>query len=238
MSKLTDFKLLSFDVYGTLIDWETGIMEAVQLLLQKSNKTDLDKRFILRKCSLLQRPVQKQNPNMIYSELLTSIYPQLAEELGCEKPSEEECKAFGDSVGKWPAFPDSVSALHRLHKYYKLVVLSNVDNISFAASNSGPLQNVPFDAVLTAQDIGSYKPNHNNFEYMLREVKQRFGIEKAQVLQTAQSQFHDHRPAKELGITSSWIARYGSTGEDDVFNWKFSSLGEMADAVEKEAGES
>ncbi|KAF2248290.1 HAD-like protein [Trematosphaeria pertusa] len=149
----------------------------------------------------------------------------------------EESKAFGDSVGKWPVFPDTVEALKRLSKVYKLVVLSNVDNTSFSASNAGPLQGFQFDAALTAQDIGSYKPDLKNFEYMLKEVKERFGVEKEQVLQTAQSQFHDHHPSKEIGLKSCWIYRPGAimgNREDPVWDWKFDTLGEMADAVEKE----
>lgn len=127
--------------------------------------------------------------------------------------------------------------MRRLSKTYKLVVLSNVDNDSFAAGNAHGLSGFKFDAVYTAQDVGSYKPDHKNFEYMLARVKEQFGIEKAQVLQTAQSQFHDHHPAKEMGIKSAWIYRPGAVmgnREDPVFNWKFDTLEEMADAVDKE----
>jgi 2-haloalkanoic acid dehalogenase type II len=238
MSKLTDFKLLSFDVYGTLIDWETGAFEALQPILQKNGKTDVDKKQAMDTCSKLQRPIQNETPGILYSELLTQIHPELVQSLGCAPPTEDESKAFGGSVGQWPAFPDSVSALYRLKKFYKLVVLSNVDNKSFAASNGGPLEGFPFDAVLTAQDIGSYKPDLKNFEYMFKEVKQRFGVERDEVLQTAQGQYHDHHPARKLGMKSSWIARYGSVleGHDsEVYTWKFDSLAEMADAVDKEA---
>jgi FMN phosphatase YigB (HAD superfamily) len=155
MSKLTDFKLLSFDVYGTLIDWERGFLIALQPLLERSGKTDLDPKEILKQCGALESPQQKETPNMVYSQLLTTIYPKLAEKLGLETPTAEESKVFGESVGKWPAFPDTVEALKRLQKHYKLVVLSNVDNVSFSGSRDGPLEGFQFDAVLTAQDIGS-----------------------------------------------------------------------------------
>jgi 2-haloalkanoic acid dehalogenase type II len=162
----------------------------------------------------------------------------MCKDLELQTPTLEESNAFGFSVSKWPAFPDSVSALQRLSKHYKLVVLSNVDNDSFLANRQAPtgLQDFQFDAIYTAEDIGSYKPDLKNFEYMLAKVKQEFGVEKKDVLQTAQSQFHDH-PAKEMGMKSSWIYRPGAimgNRDDPVFTWKFDTLAEMADAVEKE----
>lgn len=238
MSKLTDFKLLSFDVYGTLVDWETGLVNAIKPVLERNGKGDLPKETILKACQKVESAQQKKTPDMIYSELLTTICPDLCKELDCAPPTPEESKAFGDSVGSWPAFPDTIEALQRLAKHYKLVVLSNVDNASFKASNAGPLQGFKFDAILTAQDIGSYKPNPRNFEHMLKYVKEHFGVEKAQVLQTAQSQFHDQEPCHKVGIKGAWIARYGATYgnvEEPIFDWKFSTLADMADAVEQEA---
>jgi 2-haloalkanoic acid dehalogenase type II len=240
MSKLTDFKLLSFDVYGTLIDWERGAINAFQPTLHRCNKTDLDPEHILQVMHSIEPEVEKQNPTLKYSEVLTKVHPLLCKELDLAAPSEEESQKFGGSVGEWPGFPDSVEALHRLSKVYKLVVLSNVDNESFKKGNAHGLQGFKFDAVYTAQDIGSYKPDHRNFEYMLKRVKEEFGAEKHEVLQTAQSQFHDHHPAKEMGIRSSWIYRPGAVmgnRKDPVYDWKFDTLGEMADAVEKELAE-
>jgi 2-haloalkanoic acid dehalogenase type II len=242
MSKLTDFRLLSFDVYGTLIDWEQGAYDALQPMLEKSGKSEIDPKHILKVLRDVQVLEQRNNPGQIYSELLTTIHPKVCKELGLQTPTEEESKKFGDSVPDWHAFDDSVEALKRLKKVYKMVVLSNVDNKSFAANNASEngLRNFEWDLVLTAQDIGSYKPSPKNFEYMLKQVKEKFGVEKAQVLQTAQSQFHDHHPAKDMGIKSSWIYRPGAimgNREDPVYNWKFDTLAEMADAVEKELAE-
>jgi len=237
MAKLTDFRLLSFDVYGTLIDHERGKLEALRPTLEKNNKTDLDPKLILKKCHDLEGAQQAKTPSMIYSELLETIHPELCESIGCAKPSIEESKAYGDSIGTWPAFPDTVEALKRLQKQYKLVVLSNVDNTSFSASNAGALENFKFDAVLTAQDIGSYKPDLRNFEHMLKHAKDKFGIERTEVLQTAQSQFHDHHPARKMGLKSTWIYRPGSimgNRDDPVWDWKFDTLADMADAVERE----
>jgi len=241
MSKLTDFKLLSFDVYGTLIDWERGAVAAMQPVLKKANKSDLDGNYILKVYHEVEAQQQRENKDRIYSDLLTANHPMLCEKLGLGKPTEEESKAFGASVGNWPAFPDSVSALQRLRKAgYKLVVLSNVDNISFSNTNAGPLEGFQFDAIFTAQDIGSYKPDPKNFEYLFKHVKEKFGIEKKDILQTAQSQFHDHHPAKDHGMKSSWIYRPGAivgNRDDPVYTWKFDTLADMAGAVEKESRE-
>jgi 2-haloalkanoic acid dehalogenase type II len=237
MSKLTDFKLLSFDVYGTLINWEAGLIKALEPALHKAHKTGIDHKHILKVCHALQVPEQKNNPTQRYSESLTSIHPRLCAELGLPEPTLSESQAFGASVPSWPAFPDTVAALQRLQKHFKLVILSNVDNASFAAANASSLENFRFDAIYTAEDIGSYKPSHRNFEYMLEKVKEEFGVQKHEVLQTAQSQFHDHHPAREMGIKSAWIYRPGAimgNREDPVYNWKFDELEDMADAVEEE----
>ena len=237
MSRLSDFRLLSFDVYGTLIDYESGILAALQPLLDANNAKDFPPRDLLKLHHELEAAQQVKTPEMPYHELLTTVYPQLAARLGFKEPSADESREFGQSIGKWSAFPDTVKALRRLSKYYKLVILSNVDRESFAASNSGPMEGFPFDLIITAQDVGSYKPDHRNFEYMLDKVRSHFGIEKHQVLQTAQSQFHDHHPAKELDIKSCWIVRPGAVmgnRDNPVFNWKFNELSDMADALEME----
>ncbi|KAH7134418.1 HAD-like domain-containing protein [Dactylonectria macrodidyma] len=240
MDRLSNFRLLSFDVYGTLIDWESGVLQGLQPLLD-SNGAKFSREHLLTVYNELERTQQAKTPAMKYSELLTTIHPEVAARLGLPKPSSEQDKAFGDTVGKWPAFPDTVDALRRLGKHYKLVVLSNVDITSFTATNAGPLAGVPFDLVITAQDAGSYKPDLRNFEHMLREVEAKFGVKKAEVLQTAQSQFHDHQPAKNMGIRSSWIERPGAimgNTEDPVFDWKFDTLKDMADALDKELEDS
>ncbi|KAA8641284.1 hypothetical protein EYZ11_002447 [Aspergillus tanneri] len=236
MSRLSDYCLLAFDVYGTLVNWEGGILAAIQPILTQHN-VSVSKEDILQTFQDLEHDQQTQTPDLVYSDLLATIYPPLLQKLGLPTPTAEESKSFGESVGNWPAFPDTVDALRRLSKHYKLVVLSNVDRASFAKTNAGSLQDVPFDLVLTAQDIGSYKPDRRNFEYMLRAVEEKFGVEIGQVLQTAQSQFHDHYPAKKAGIKSVWIVRPGAIigrVEEEVYDWKFDTLGEMADALERE----
>jgi 2-haloalkanoic acid dehalogenase type II len=237
MSRLTDFRLLCFDVYGTLIDWEAGLIKALRPLLEANNRSDITQERLLGVYHEIESNQRRKTPGMAYSDMLSTIYPQLAEALGLEPPSDEDSRVFGQSAGTWPAFPDTVGALRRLSKHYKLVVLSNVDRQSFAASNAGPLQGFPFDLVITAQDVGSYKPDLKNFETMLDKVKAELGIEKPQILQTAQSQHHDHQPARKMGIKSVWIVRPGAlmgNTDKEMFDWKFDTLGDMAEAVEKE----
>ncbi|KAF1970783.1 HAD-like protein [Bimuria novae-zelandiae CBS 107.79] len=237
MSKLTAFKLLACDVYGTLIDYERGLLASLQPSLQKASKTEIDPKRILQTCGSIFGEAQKENSRQKYSELLAACHPKILKELGLSEPAPEESRAFGASVGTWPAYEDSVSALRRLKKTFKMVVLSNVDNESFKANNANSLDSFEWDLVLTAEDIGSYKPDHRNFEYMFKEVKEKLGVERHEVLQTAQSQLHDHHPAKELGLKSAWIYRPGQimgNRNDPVYTWKFDQLEDMANQVDKE----
>ena len=148
----------------------------------------------------------------------------------------DECLAYGNSIKDWPAFPDSAEALAYLKKHYKLVILSNVDNESFAASNKK--LGVTFDAVYTAEDIGSYKPASRNFDYMLDKLKT-LGLEKGDILHTAESLFHDHRPANDQGLANCWIFRrfdkegFGATmnpGVMPTYDFRFTSMAELAAA--------
>ncbi|KFH43914.1 hypothetical protein ACRE_053110 [Hapsidospora chrysogenum ATCC 11550] len=228
-------------------NWESGIVAGLQPLLRSNNaETSFSREQLLRTYAECEKAQQTATPDMPYSQLLATVLPHVASRLGLSTaPTAEQCAAFGASVGSWPAFPDTVDALQRLGRRYKLVVLSNVDRSSFERTLAGPLRDVRFDAVITAQDVGSYKPDPRNFAYMLREARDRFGVPQARVLQTAQSQFHDHRPARRAGIKSCWIVRPGAVigdakGGDDadaVYDWKFNTLGDMADALEAELAE-
>ncbi|KAI1077830.1 haloacid dehalogenase [Whalleya microplaca] len=241
MASLKDFRVLSFDVYGTLIDWETGVLAALQPLLSAHPATaDIPRAQLLSHLHELCTAQQLATPELPYADLLSTVHPQLAARLGLNDPPPPpaQSQAFGASVGDWPAFPDTVAALRRLAARYKLVVLSNVDRASFGRTCAGPLAGAPpFDLVVTAQDVGAYKPSPRNFEAVLGAVRERFGAERAQVLVTAQSQFHDHHPARALGLRSAWIVRPGAVmgnREEEVWDWRFDTLGDMADAVEAE----
>src|SRR5262249_7551628 len=163
---LGDFKVLTFDCYGTLIDWETGILRALGPLRAKLSR-DISDEIALETFARHESAQEAETPAMVYSELLSVVHRRLARELQV-KASEAEHLAFGQSVGDWPAFPDSTSALRYLKHHYKLVILSNVDRASFVRSNRR--LEVEFDAVYTAEDIGSYKPNPKNFAFMLEKL--------------------------------------------------------------------
>lgn len=229
--KLSDFKALTFDCYGTLIDWESGMVDALGPLISRMKKT-LPRDSILEAHARHESFQQVCTPAMKYSDLLAVVYKRLAEEWSLTA-SWDECRAYGDSVRDWPAFPDSVESLAYLKKHYKLVILSNIDNASFAPSNQ--CLQVVFDAVYTAQDIGSYKPSDRNFDYMIAKL-QSLGIAKSEILHTAESLFHDHAPANRHGLASCWIYRrhdqqgFGATmnpGATPKYNFRFHSMADM-----------
>lgn len=237
MSRLSDYRVLTFDCFGTIVDWEKGCLDNLQPLLD-ANNASFSREHLLTVYHECEASQQAKTPDMPYDQVLATIHPQIAAKLSLAAPTAEQSAAFGASVGSWPAFPDSVDALRRLGKHFKLVILSNVDRASFARTNAGPLQGLPFDLIITAQDVGSYKPDLRNFEYMIREVGEKFGADKGQIIQTAQSQYHDHHPAKKMGIKSSWIVRPGAVmgnRAEEIYDWKFDTLGEMADALEAES---
>jgi len=232
--KLTDFRALTFDCYGTLIDWETGMVEGLEPLVANV-KRDLSRDDILEAHARHESSQQLQTPSMLYRNLLPIVYRRLAEEWGVSV-SWEECVDYGQSVKNWPAFSDSVDALRYLKQHYKLVILSNVDNESFAASNE-KLQ-VEFDAIYTAEDVGSYKPSDRNFDYMLEKLET-IGVAKQAILHTAESMFHDHGPANRHGLASCWIYRrhdqqgFGATmnpGDMPRFDFQFNSMADLANA--------
>ena len=232
--KLTDFKVLTFDCYGTLIDWESGMIEGLKPLTSKLGR-ELSRNEILEAHARHESSQQLQTPAKTYSELLAIVYKRLAEEWDASV-SIEECLAYGQSVKNWPAFSDSAGALQYLKKHYKLVILSNVDNVSFAASNKK--LEVAFDAIYTAEDCGSYKPSDRNFDYMLEKLKS-LGVEKNEILHTAESMFHDHAPANRHGLASCWIYRrfeqdgFGATmnpGEMPKYDFRFNSMADLVKA--------
>jgi 2-haloacid dehalogenase len=232
--KLTDFKALTFDCYDTLIDWESGMVEALKPLTSRVTR-ELSRNDILEAHARHESAQQLQTPGKAYRDLLPIVYKRLAEECGAWG-SWEECVAYGRSVRDWPAFMDSAGALQYLKKHFKLVILSNVDNENFAGSNK-KLQ-IEFDAIYTAEDVGAYKPSDKNFEYMLTKLKT-LGIEKHEILHTAESMFHDHGPANRHGLASCWIYRrfdqdgFRATmhpGEMPKYEFRFNSMADLVKA--------
>jgi 2-haloacid dehalogenase len=200
--RLDDFSALTFDCYGTLIDWEGGMLAALRPWFRE-RRADLNDAALLEAYARIEHRLQATHPAMLYRDLLRQVHLDLAREFALS-PDEAEAGRFAASIRDWPAFSDSVEALRYLKRHYKLVILSNVDRASFAGSNER--LGVVFDAIVTAEDVGSYKPNPRNFEALLKKMSE-LGVPKEKILHTAQSLFHDHVPAKAIGLASAWISR-------------------------------
>ncbi|KAI1184089.1 HAD-superfamily hydrolase [Nemania serpens] len=254
-TSLAAFTALSFDVYATLIDWESGISTALRPLdarLPDAHPMKNEMKGLLGLFTHFEGLLEHRFPDMLYTQILGEVYEEMAKALGVSpdpaSPSsatmQEEKSAFGNSVGAWPAFPDTVEALRTLAKRYKLIVLSNVDKAAFEKTRTGPLQGVEFAAVYTAQEIGSYKPDLRNFEWMIEHAERDLGARRDGFLHVAQALKHDHVPAKKAGLKSCWIERGGDDAaiggrledlKDEVeLAYRFKTLGDLATAVEQD----
>ena len=236
--RLTDFKALSFDCYGTLIDWETGLSAALAPLAGRAGKPVDDEA--LASFGTLESAVQAAHPGWLYPAVLAEVHRRLAERWQVARDSAEEA-AFAASVGDWPAFADTPAALFYLKRHFRLIVLSNIDKRSFALSNLR--LGVEFDRILTAEEIGSYKPDPRNFEFLVGRLAED-GISKDEILHVAQSLFHDHVPANRIGLASAWIDRRSGRGggatpvpdEGVHYDFRFETLQQLADAHRAELG--
>ena len=237
--RLTDFEILSFDCYGTLIDWETGIWAALQPLLSRGSGRAVGREQALQAFAAHESRLERERADLLYPEVLAQVHADIAAGFGL-RSSPALDQEFGGSVPSWPPFPDSAEALRSLQEHFKLVILSNVDRSSFAASQRR--LGIEFDAVYTAQDIGSYKPSLANFEYLIEGVKRDFGCGSETILHTAQSLYHDHVPARACGLANAWIDRQrlsengnrGATAAPDrrpEVDYRFFSMAELAAAV-------
>lgn len=234
---LTEFKALSFDCYGTLIDWEAGLA-AVLTPWAREQGLDLSVEELLLAYSSQEAAVAAEKPFRLYPDVLATAFVRTGAALGREV-SDEWAQRLGDSVPDWPAFPDSADALARLASRYQLIILSNVHRAGFAGSNRHLRGD--FAAVITAEDVGAYKPAENHFR-ALDATLDSLGVERSGLLHVAQSLFHDHVPAKREGLPSVWINRrrgkpgWGATPEPSgeySYDLEFGSMGEFADAVDK-----
>jgi len=231
--RLGDFSVLTFDCYGTLIDWESGIWQALQPLIARCRNAPAHDAA-LAAFGAAESAQERETPGLVYSKLLALVHRRLAETWGVAADA-TEAEAFGGSVGDWPAFPDSAAALGYLKRFYRLVILSNVDRAGFARSNLK--LGVAFDAVYTAEDIGSYKPDPRNFRYLLDRLAEQ-GHRPGDILHVAQSLYHDHAPANRAGLASAWVDRRrgaggGATPTADAavrYDFRFTSLAELAEA--------
>ncbi|WP_290060822.1 haloacid dehalogenase type II [Amycolatopsis solani] len=233
---LTNFTALSFDCYGTLIDWEAGIA-AVLSPWGAERGLGLSDEELLVAYAAHEAAVEREAPATRYPDVLAEAFRRTGAGLGADV-SDDWAARLGRSVPDWPAFPDSAAALARLAERYRLIILSNVHRDGFAGSNER-LRGT-FAAIITAEDVGAYKPAGNHFR-ALDETLPSLGVERGELLHVAQSLFHDHVPAKREGLPSVWINRrhdrpgWGATPAPDSawsYDLEVPSMAAFADAVD------
>jgi 2-haloacid dehalogenase len=223
-----EFRFLSFDCYGTLIDWETGILGALRPVFAAHGKQVPDPQILAAYAEREHRA--EQPPYRRYREILTSIVQELGLCFGFAAKAEEQA-ALPDSLAGWLPFPDTVAALRTLRKRYRLGILSNVDDDLFAAS--ARRLEVDFDLVITAQQVGAYKPSLLNFERMRSQILA-LGMEPKEWLHVAQSRPHDIVPARALGIPNVWVnrpVRYGASAVTEAAVEPDIEVGSLAELV-------
>jgi putative hydrolase of the HAD superfamily len=234
---LTRFRALSFDCYGTLIDWEAGLLAMLKPWAREQGVEASGETLLLAYADN-EAAAQRDTPSALYPDILATAFRSTGERLGAPV-SDEWARRLGDSVPDWPAFPDSPDALARLAGRYKLIILSNVHRAGFAGSNERLRGD--FAAIITAEDVGAYKPAENHFR-ALDAALPGLGVDRSELLHVAQSLFHDHVPAKREGLPSVWINRrhdrpgWGATSEpaeEWSYDLEFKSMGDFADAVEQ-----
>jgi 2-haloalkanoic acid dehalogenase type II len=233
--RITGFEALSFDCYGTLIDWEAGLL-AVLGPWAAERGLALSGERLLTEYAAAEAAAEADRPGALYPDVLAHSMRLLGERLGAEVTDAQAAHLAG-SVPDWPAFGDSRAALHALGGRYALIILSNVDRASFAGSNAR--LGVEFTSIITAQDVGSYKPSPRNFAALASEAS-RLGIGQGKLLHVAQSLFHDHVPAKRAGLPTVWINRrharpgWGATPQPPAPvtpDWEFPSMAAFAEAA-------
>jgi 2-haloacid dehalogenase len=198
MLNFAQYRLVSFDCYGTLIDWETGIFSALRPILAAHGKTIADAE-LLRLYAELESEAQ-QGEFHPYREVLQSVVRGFGKHSGFN-PTDSQIRSLPESLSNWPPFPDTIAALGKLKQRYKLAVISNVDDDLFAPT-ARRLQ-IPFDYVITAQQARAYKSSLQMFKL----AQQRTGVAPGQWLHVAQSVYHDVIPARSLGISTVWVNR-------------------------------
>ncbi|MEG4405458.1 haloacid dehalogenase type II [Microcoleus sp. MON2_D5] len=206
MLDFNQFEVVSFDCYGTLIDWERGILPALKQLLS-NREIDFSDDGILELFAAVESELENENHSYIkYREILQEIVKKFGKKLNFA-PTETEINCLVDSVKNWQPFPDTVAALEALKQKYKLAVISNIDDDLFA--ETAKHLKVEFDWLITAEQVRSYKPSTRNFEIALETM----GISADKLLHVAQSIYHDIVPATSMGISTVWVnRRHDKTG--------------------------
>jgi 2-haloacid dehalogenase len=194
------YSVITFDCYGTLINWETGILGVLRPLIKKYGR-NLSDAGILELYSTFEPQIQSSG-YMPYRQVLGEIVKRFGAKL-VFTPTQQEIDSLAESIRDWPPFPDTTAGLKKLKTKYKLAIISNIDDDLLA--HSLRLIGVPFDFLITAQQAKSYKPSHNNFNLALNKI----GLPKEKILHAAESLYHDVAPANELGIANVWVNRRG-----------------------------
>lgn len=236
--KLREFKILTFDVVGTLIDFEAGILDYVRPIAQRAG-VQLDDEAILHSYGKAEGIEHERTPGLPFPPMMAPAYRTMAAELGL--PADEATvEGFRLSIPAWPAFPDTVEALKRLRKHYRLVAMTNSDN--WALGHFARTMEQPFDDMVTAEDVGTCKPDPQFFAYA-RGRQSSHGYKLEDYLHVAQSQYHDIGVAKRLGYRTCWIERrmgkegFGGSPAPAVVtepDYQLESLVKLADAVDRE----
>ncbi len=205
--KFSDFNTLTFDVVGTLIDFEAGILDWLRPMLGRHGMSKTDEE-ILADFAAAEDRYQREAPEKPFTEMLPLIYRDMASGLGIGF-REEDAESFRDSIRSWPPFPDTVGALEDLGKRYRLVAVTNAD--AWALEHMSASMGGPFQERVTCDEVGVNKPSPRVFEYVLDKLAPA-GVEKRDILHTAQSQYHDIAPASALGFATMWIERRHGKG--------------------------
>jgi len=234
---LTGRKVMTFDVVGTLIDFETGILDYVQGKSKQAG-LKLSDQAILEAYAVAEDRQHHETPRLPFPAMMAPMYREIAENLGLPA-SPEDVEGFRLSIPRWPAFADSIAALKRLRKRFYLVAMTNCDN--WALAHLAKTLDLPFDDLVTAEMVGWNKPDPQVFAYTRgRLSKEGYGF--ADILHVAQSQYHDITVAVALGYATCWIERRegkegaGATPVADevvIPDYHFASLAELADAVDR-----
>jgi len=237
--RIGGFRVLTFDCYGTLVDWESGILDVLRPWAARAGIAADDAK-LLAAFGEAESEAERAQPGALYPEILRATHAGIALRLGA-RPDAVAADALGRSVGDWPAFRDTPDALRRLQRWHKLMIVSNVDRASFVRTHAK--LGVQMDAVVTAEEVGAYKPDLRMFRRAL-EVAAQWGAGPGEVLHVAQSLYHDHVPAKKLGLATVWVNRaspageFGATRDPGALvkpDWIVGSLEELEDLDESEA---
>jgi 2-haloacid dehalogenase len=226
------FELLTFDCYGTLVDWETGILDVLRPWAS-ANAVGASSEELLTAFGAAESVVQRESPQALYRDVLGEAMGRIAASFGKTSRTEER-ETLASSVGDWPVFADTVEALQALKNWHKLMVVSNVDRESFA--QTAPKLGVVLDGFVSAEEVGAYKPDRRMFDRALA-VARDWGVPPQRILHVAQSLFHDIEPAKRLGLRTVWVDRRagkagGATPKasgDVAPDLRVTSLGELVE---------